>query len=320
MKLLVYIYVHQYYCCSDESWRQWKAKYGKQYMSKDEDSMRKIIWENNLQYIEKHNSHNKYAYKLAANKMADMTNKEFRQQYLGYIPIEEGPIEYKHLYNSIITDIPTSVDWRTKGYVTKVKDQKQCGSCWAFSAAGSLEGQYFTGQTNYFLSEQQLVDCSRKEGNEGCDGGDMVLAFKYYEKYGAMNESVYSYLGRDAKCKFDENKAVAKVTGYKKIPKMDCNSLKNAAAVTGPISVAMDASHNSFQIYSSGIYDPKRCGKRNRQLDHGVLVVGYGTESGEDFWLIKNSWGEDWGMQGYFKIAVGKDECGICTSASFPTV
>uniref|UniRef100_A0A1X7VMI2 Uncharacterized protein n=1 Tax=Amphimedon queenslandica TaxID=400682 RepID=A0A1X7VMI2_AMPQE len=214
---------------------------------------------------------------------------------------------------------PDTVDWREKGAVTPIKDQGQCGSCWAFSAIGSLEGQHFINTGNLVsLSEQQLVDCSLK--NDGCNGGMLSTAFKYIESVaGEESETDYPYTAKNGTCQYDPSKAVAKVTGYTALPSGDEDSLNDAVTSKGPISVCIDASHKSFQLYSEGVYYEKSCSYF--LLDHCVLVVGYGTEDTADYWLVKNSWGTSWGMKGYIRMSRNrKNNCGIATNAAYPLV
>nr|prf Cys protease [Drosophila melanogaster] len=218
--------------------------------------------------------------------------------------------------------LPKSVDWRTKGAVTAVKDQGHCGSCWAFSSTGALEGQHFRKSgVLVSLSEQNLVDCSTKYGNNGCNGGLMDNAFPYIKDNGGIDtEKSYPYEAIDDSCHFNRAQVGATDRGFTDIPQGDEKKMPEAVATVGPVSVAIDASHESFQFYSEGVYNEPQCDAQN--LDHGVLVVGFGTdESGEDYWLVKNSWGTTWGDKGFIKMLRNKEnQCGIASPSSYPLV
>lgn len=308
---------------------------GKKYEPSEERLRYKIYMENRHK-IAKHNQHyhtKQVNYKLDLNKYADMLHSEFVQTLNGfnrsvkmlgndvqrqYKPIEEAVT----FIGAANVEVPVSVDWREKGAVTDIKDQGHCGSCWSFSATGALEGQHFrkTGKL-VSLSEQNLVDCSTSYGNNGCNGGLMDNAFQYIKDNGGIDtEKAYPYEGIDDSCHYNKKDVGATDKGFVDVPSGDEDALKKAIATVGPVSVAIDASHESFQFYSEGVYFDPACDSQN--LDHGVLAVGYGTdESGQDYWLVKNSWGTTWGDKGYIKIARNKDNhCGVATQASFPLV
>lgn len=311
----------------DLEFHAWKLKFARSYNSPAEEARRKETWLSNRRLVLVHNimaDQGIKSYRLGMTYFADLENQEYRQL------ISRGCL---HSFNDSHprrgsaflrlpqANLPDTVDWRDKGYVTDIKDQKQCGSCWAFSTTGSLEGQTFrkTGKL-VPLSEQQLVDCSGDYGNMGCDGGLMDQAFAYIEANGGIDtEESYPYEAEDGKCRYNPANVAATCTGYVDVKQGDEDALQEAVATIGPVSVGIDAGHTSFQLYESGIYDEPDCSSTD--LDHGVLAVGYGSDAGKDYWLVKNSWGLDWGNKGYIMMARNKsNQCGIATAASYPLV
>jgi len=304
----------------------YKQKYNKMYEA-EEDLHRMKIWQYHVGYIAKHNSEadmGHHTYRLGMNEFGDMSNAEFVSIMNGYIMEMKNKSQDIFVPNSNIRDLPDEVDWRKQGYVTPVKNQGQCGSCWAFSSTGSLEGQTFkkTGKLTS-LSESNLVDCSAKQGNKGCKGGLMDQAFTYIKvNNGLDTEAAYPYVPKTRTCAFKSADVGATDTGFTDITSGSESDLQAAVASIGPISVAMDASHSSFQLYRSGVYNEPKCS--SKRLDHGVLAVGYGEEGlifKKHYWIVKNSWGTSWGMDGYFLLERNKGNmCGIATQASYPKV
>jgi cathepsin L len=309
----------------DHHWKLWKEIHNKHYFD-SEEHVRRGIWENHLKVVQDHNLKadlGVHTYWLGMNKYADLTITEFVKMMNGFNATLHH--QHTHTHAEFIhhphIELPDTVDWRDKGYVTGVKDQGQCGSCWAFSATGSLEGQHFKASgTLVSLSEQNLVDCSGAQGNMGCNGGLMDQAFEYIQvNKGIDTEDSYPYEAADKQCRFKSANVGATDTGFTDIKSKDESALQEAVATVGPISVAIDASHTSFQLYKHGVYNEPLCSQI--RLDHGVLAVGYGTDSGKDYWLVKNSWGEGWGDSGYIKMSRNKhNQCGIATAASYPNV
>lgn len=308
----------------EDIWQSFKMEHSKQYAHETEELVRKQIFAENLKKIEMHNflySKGLKSFTLGVNRFADMEASEFKKLMNGFVAGNSTSSESAtYLSPNVKFSLPDTVDWRTKGYVTPVKDQGQCGSCWAFSATGSLEGQWFRKTTQLVsLSEQNLVDCSHKQGNDGCEGGLMDFAFQYIkDNVGIDTEESYPYQAKDATCRFKKASVGASDKGFTDIAENDEAKLQEAVATVGPIAVAIDAGHDSFQLYKSGVYNEPAC---TDNLDHGVLVVGYGTLNGQDYWLVKNSWGLGWGEQGYIMMTRnGGNQCGIASKASFPNV
>jgi len=309
-------------------WEAWKNKYHVMYATKIEEELRFSVWTTNFFKIKKHNAEN-HGYTLALNKFGDMTETEFDNFVSpngGCLKIHEitdrtlfAQPTYENLKN-----IPSSVNWANSSkYVTPVKNQGSCGSCWAFSATGATESRYAitTGVLNS-LSEQELVDCSDLYGNAGCDGGYMDSAFMYIKNNdGLALESQYAYTGKDGTCTKELYKHYDPISGFKLV-QHDNETAMMVAVVAGPISVGVQANQMAFQFYSSGILN----GNCGTNIDHGVLVVGYGEQVLDKYWIVKNSWGTDWGEDGYLRICREcdknglKGECCINCEPSYPTV
>ncbi|XP_020860286.1 cathepsin K isoform X2 [Phascolarctos cinereus] len=305
----------------DTQWKLWKKSYGREYNSKVDEISRRLIWEKNLKYISTHNlefSLGLHTFELAMNHLGDMTSEEVVQKMTGLkVPLSRSQNNDTLYFPDQEGKTPDSIDYRKKGYVTPVKNQGQCGSCWAFSSVGALEGQLKkkTGKL-LNLSPQNLVDCVSK--NDGCGGGYMTNAFQYVqENRGIDSEDAYPYIGQDENCMYNPTGKAAKCRGYREIPEGSEKALKRAVARVGPVAVAIDASLSSFQFYSKGVYYDENCNSDN--LNHAVLAVGYGIQRGTKHWIVKNRWGEQWGNKGYILMARNKNNaCGIANLASFP--
>jgi len=300
----------------------WATQHGRVYAAAEERAHRFLVWKDNLAYVQRHAALN-LSYTLGLTKFADLTNDEFRRQYTGTRLDRTRRSKRKTGFMYADTEAPESVDWRDKDAVTSVKDQGSCGSCWAFSAIGSVEGinAIRTGEA-LSLSEQELVDCDQ-EYNQGCNGGLMDYAFDFIiENGGIDSEKDYPYKGYDTRCDANKKNAhVVTIDGYEDVPENDEESLKKAVAGQ-PVSVAIEAGGRDFQLYSGGVFT----GKCGTDLDHGVLAVGYGTEKDLDYWIVKNSWGEYWGEKGYLRMQRNlKDSnsgfglCGINIEPSYAT-
>ncbi|XP_078054334.1 procathepsin L-like isoform X2 [Mustelus asterias] len=311
-------------------WKIWKSQHEKQY-TEEEETHRRSIWEDNVRYIEQHNleySMGKHTFTVGMNEFGDLTNKEFSKRMNGFLPVKaDNSTEEVNEDDEFSVDEESdddlrgaSVNWHEKGYVTPVRNQGKCGSCWAFSAVGAIEGQWFRKTRKLIpLSEQDLVDCSTSFGNHGCRGGWMSQAFEYVVRNRGINTAQdYPYTGQDERCRFERKKFVEKLRHYAFV--RNCRGcLEQALRRIGPISVAIDAGGRGFQLYKTGIYQSLDCS--NTQVNHAVLLVGLGSENGMNYWLVKNSWGTGWGDAGYIKMARGlRINCGITNYAVFPIV
>eukprot|EP00742_Colponemidia_sp_Colp-10_P014913 GILJ01016989.1.p1 GENE.GILJ01016989.1~~GILJ01016989.1.p1 ORF type:complete len:364 (-),score=31.96 GILJ01016989.1:67-1158(-) len=302
----------------------------KQYPTCDEASYREKVFRENHLLIEQHNARQDTSYRLGHNQFSDWTEEEFQQRMLSGSKWKVDMTNIASLVGDAHHDAhhnrPDSVDWRKAGCVTPVKDQGQCGSCFAHSAVAAIESLWCLGKISdtyhgelLTLSEQQVVDCSVDMGNEGCNGGRMEGVFEYATHTGLETAADYPYKAVDQKCSFDASKARVKIGGWKGVPKGDEAALQEVVA-TQPVSIAIEA--NALQFYHSGVFD----GVCGHSLNHGVTVVGYGsTDKGADYWTVKNSWGAGWGEDGYVRMrrqttTRGPGQCGLALDASFPLI
>ncbi|KAK4885932.1 hypothetical protein RN001_002203 [Aquatica leii] len=297
--------------------RKFKVKHGKGYTNDIEETKRKDVFRQNLRFIHSINRQHK-GYSLGVNHLADRSELELKalrgRKYSGeYNGGQQFPFKYVER-----TKLPAEFDWRIYGAVTPVKDQSVCGSCWSFGTIGAVEGAFFlhNGHKLVRLSQQALIDCSWGFGNNGCDGGEDFRAYMWMLKHGGIpTEDDYGpYLGQDGYCHINNATLTAKITGWVNVTSGSLTALRQAIVAKGPISVAIDAGHRTFSFYSNGVYYEPDCKNKIDELDHAVLAVGYGTINGEDYWLIKNSWSNYWGNDGYVLMSARNNNCGVMTT------
>ena len=290
------------------------TKYKKNYQSINDYLARYEVFKRNI--IDSI-SNEEASYKTGITQFSDLTKQEFKKIYLNLKYDAMAMSNFNPTFVKISNAAPASYDWRNYNRVSPVKDQGSCGSCWAFSTVGNLEGLYAgtKGRIKEF-SEQQLIDCDTSDS--GCNGGLMEYAYIYLKNADClMFEEDYPYKGYKDTCKIDKTKcADISITGFKKLGSsystwsaVDEDEIRDFLYETGPLSIALNA--DPLQTYTSGILDLPSSKCPTSGINHGVLLVGYGTASGVDYWIIKNSWGKSWGESGYFRIRRGNGTCGV---------
>ncbi|KAK9893082.1 hypothetical protein WA026_023646 [Henosepilachna vigintioctopunctata] len=299
-----------------QEWKQFLETSKKVYQSPKEEAKRLGIFRENLKKIEAHNkifNEGKVTYKLGVTKFTDLTPEEFLEYVHKDKVLPSIKADEVFKANPNFT-APGSVDWRKQAKLF-VKDQGQCGSCWSFSTTGAIEAHYYIARRQAVsLSEQNLIDCATSQyGNNGCNGGNYNGAFDYVKENGIDTESNYPYRAQQGSC--NQRSTAVKISGYSNV-NGDENSIQQAVASKGPVSIAIDAS-SELQNYHSGVLDDGTC---TSNVNHAVLAVGYGEENGSPFWIIKNSWGSNWGENGYYRLVRNRSACGITTMPSYPRI
>lgn len=331
---------------------EWRAVHAREYLSAEEQQSREEVFNTNRAFVMEHNlaaKAGKHTYSVSLNLMADYTH----QEYLSTLGARPSTMSATGMAQETLmrsgAALPASVDWRKHGIVTKVRNQGDCGSCWAFSAITAMEGAFNSANNGTMptactakcgkqscceFSVQEIVDCTEGGVRDNCtNGGDMQDAFTEVAKVGGKLalDSAYPYSSGKGKspgvCHSAGKASVqTKISGYKNVTSGDEAALQEAVA-SGVVSVGIDAGHAGFQYYFDGLYTEPFCYKTYKGINHGVAVVGYGSgapetsEDTQDYWLIKNSWGTEWGVNGYIYFARNNDNmCAVATDASFPTI
>ncbi|CAG5012073.1 unnamed protein product [Parnassius apollo] len=306
----------------DHCFETFKRKYDREYVDDQEHAMRRSIFQENMRLIITRNRQN-LGYKLSVNKFADRTPAEM-ERHRGLIrrsknDVGTDPFPYTKTQVKEIADIlPKNFDLRIEGLITPVHDQEDCGSCWTFGTTSAVEGALArsNGGRLLRLSNQALIDCAWGFGAAGCDGGSDTAAYKWMMKYGMPTEEEYgTYQNKDGFCRIDNMTDIYQIRGFTDVTPFSVEALKVALVNHGPLSVSIDAT-KSLKLYSGGIFYDETCDPTD--LNHEVTLVGYGEKDGETYWIVKNSWGTNWGIDGYFHITVRDNNCGIATEPSYP--
>eukprot|EP00126_Sphaerothecum_destruens_P002326 Sdes_comp15757_c0_seq2m4815 len=321
-----------------EEFVEWKNHYNKTYESVQQEDERFKIFTENIHFVHTHNHNPQRSFNLSLNIFADLRHQEFTSRYFSSTGVDPRNLSTEHIADYLrhpASQAPNFVDWRYRKAVSAVKHQKDCRCGWAFAATDVVESQQFlTNNIMYNISQQQLVECSISFGNSGCVGGEVENAFQYYSAGNlAVLESAYPYIGNYSgqRCRYKASQGVVNVTKFLQVPRDDEKSLQQAVATVGPVAVMIDPTLREFQFYRDGVFASSSC--QPYDLRHAMLLVGYagmepaahpsfdaGADQEQPYWLLKNSLGRDWGMEGYIKFASGTNLCGIASLASFAIV
>jgi len=295
--------------------QSWMFDHKKQYTNKAEYQYRLAVFADNTETIQKLNENSNGGATFAINEFSDLTETEFAEAYLGYRPTGQ-PEETRDVLTLTGVGAPDKFSWNDKGKLTAVKDQKQCGSCWAFSATENIESVWMiakglTPSDMKDLAPQQIVDCDKHDG--GCNGGNPPTAYEYVISAGGMDtEASYPYKAVNEACHFVKNDVFATISSYKYATKTrNEEEMKEATATVSPISICVDA--QPWQHYSSGIMMKSQC---STSLDHCVQVEGYDTSASTPYWNVRNSWGTRWGEKGYIRLQYGQNTCGLAQEST----
>jgi C1A family cysteine protease len=305
--------------CRGYTFEAFVSEHSKSYDSVHEYFRRKDVFYENKKIIDEHNADPDNSFTLGINVYADLTWNEFQTTKIGRNSVEESPMDQSYCVPPD-AQLPSSFDWEFGGAVTPVKNQGACGSCWSFSATGALEGlNFIANKDNSPLSEQQLVSCDKLDG--GCNGGLMEQAFNYVARNGICSEADYPYTsGNGVNPKCDRScQSIFTIAGYQSVPPRNETALQ-LSLYRQPISIAIEADSSVFQFYKDGVMNSAGCGVN---LNHGVLLVGWGELDGTAYWRVKNSWGDAWGKDGYILLAknISKDgQCGLALEPSYPVL
>jgi cathepsin L len=296
----------------DGMWRDWKVKYNKQYKERSTEDAKRSTFAANVRTVREWNEANMSS-TMELNALADMSHEEYLSM-LTFVPPVASRVNRQQRPMLAAAALPESIDYRTRGWVGPVRDQGRCGCCWAVSMADACAGvRAMAGEPYMDLSVRQLVECSSE--NFGCAGGDTVTAAEYVIRYGLMAEAAYPFAIATGQCHYRSAAATARFNGYVLLPEGDEQALARALIAHGPLSVALNASPSSFQLYGGGILNDRSCSGRMSALNHAVILIGMTPT----YWILKNSWNVSWGIQGYLLLARGSNQCGVATYSLYIT-